>query len=121
MYTFLAQVFTILLPFGAGDSLHPIECESELFETAFDTNVHVEALCRKCLNLAYTTQNRSEADRIIDKKWHLIRKYGGDSEWTMKKPKGMHHKTFDRIRDEISKLDEMATLKIAEMFGFPGI
>ena len=22
---------------------HPIECESELFETAFDTNVHVEA------------------------------------------------------------------------------
>ncbi len=43
MYSFLAQAFTILLSFGAGDSLHPIECESELFETAFDTNVHVEA------------------------------------------------------------------------------
>jgi hypothetical protein len=43
MYGFLAQALTILLPFGAGDSLHPIECESELFETAFDTNVHIEA------------------------------------------------------------------------------
>jgi len=46
-------------------------------------------LCRKCLKLAYTTQNRSEADRIIDKKWHLIRKYGGDSEWTIQKPRGI--------------------------------
>lgn len=78
-------------------------------------------LCRKCLHLAYTTQNRSEADRIIDKKWHLIRKYGGDSEWTMKKPKGMHQKTFDQIRNEVCRLDEMATLKIAEMFGYPGM
>jgi hypothetical protein len=43
MYGFLAQALTILLLFGAGDSLHPIECESELFETAFDTNVHIEA------------------------------------------------------------------------------
>jgi hypothetical protein len=43
MHVFFAQIFTILLPFGTGDSLHPIECESHSFETAFDTNVHVEA------------------------------------------------------------------------------
>ena len=43
MYVFLAQIFTILLPFEAGDCLNPIECESEIFETVFDTNVHVEA------------------------------------------------------------------------------
>jgi len=43
MYSFLAQAFTILISFGTGDSLHSIDCESELFETAFDTNVHVEA------------------------------------------------------------------------------
>lgn len=43
MYVFLAQIFTILLPFGAGDCLHPIECESEICETVFDTNIHVEA------------------------------------------------------------------------------
>lgn len=43
MYSLLAQALTSLFSFGAGDSLHPIECESERFETAFDTNVHVEA------------------------------------------------------------------------------
>ncbi len=43
MHSFLAQTFTILLSFGIGDSLYSIDCESELFETAFDTNVHIEA------------------------------------------------------------------------------
>ena len=43
MHDFLAQALAVLLPFGAGNSLHPIECESELFETVLDTNVHVEA------------------------------------------------------------------------------
>jgi len=43
MYILLAQILTILLPFGTGDTLSPIECESHSFETAFDTNVHVEA------------------------------------------------------------------------------
>src|ERR1700679_999161 len=43
MYILLAQILTILLPFGTGDTLSPIECESGSLETAFDTNVHVEA------------------------------------------------------------------------------
>lgn len=79
-------------------------------------------ICRKCLNIAYSTQNRSKLDRIIDKKWSLIRKCGEDSEWTQKKPKGMHQKTFDRIQNEICRLDELATQNIAAMFGrFPGM
>jgi len=43
MYILLAQILTILLPFGTEDTLSSIECESHSFETAFDTNVHVEA------------------------------------------------------------------------------
>ncbi|OHE77721.1 MAG: hypothetical protein A3F67_12125, partial [Verrucomicrobia bacterium RIFCSPHIGHO2_12_FULL_41_10] len=43
MHSFLAQTLTILLHFGTGDPLYSIDCEKELFETAFDTNVHVEA------------------------------------------------------------------------------
>ena len=43
MYIFLAQILTILLPYGTGDTLSPIECESRSFEKAFDTNVHVDA------------------------------------------------------------------------------
>lgn len=74
-------------------------------------------LCRKCLNLAYTTQNRSEIDRIIDKKWDLIHKCSGNSEWSMKKPKGMHQKTFNRIRDEVYRLDELVTRKLFRFLG----
>ena len=43
MYIFLAQILTSFLPYGTGDALSPVECESNSFETVFDTNVHVEA------------------------------------------------------------------------------
>jgi hypothetical protein len=43
MYILLAQVLTILLPYGTGNTLSPIQCESGSLATAFDTNVHVEA------------------------------------------------------------------------------
>jgi len=43
MYVFLAQILTILLSYGAGDTLYPIKCELDSFETVFDTNVRVEA------------------------------------------------------------------------------
>src|SRR5690606_37593336 len=43
MHTFLPQILTILLSLGTEDSLHSIDCDSELFETAFDTNVHIES------------------------------------------------------------------------------
>ena len=43
MDVFCALILNILLPYGAGDSICSIECESDSFETVFDTNVHVEA------------------------------------------------------------------------------
>lgn len=33
MYILLAQILTILFPYGTGDALSPIECESHSFET----------------------------------------------------------------------------------------
>ena len=44
MYVFFGQLLTILLSYGTGDTLSPIECELGSLETAFDTNVHVEAI-----------------------------------------------------------------------------
>jgi hypothetical protein len=74
-------------------------------------------ICRKCLKLAYSTQNRSKLDRIIDKKWALIRKLGADSDCILdnQKPKGMHWNTFEKIRSEIASLDEQAVFGIATM------
>lgn len=43
MQIFLAQILTAFLSYGNSDILHPIECEQCSIETAFDTNVHVEA------------------------------------------------------------------------------
>jgi hypothetical protein len=74
-------------------------------------------LCRKCLDLAYKSQCQCELSRIIDKKWDLIHKCGGDNGYSVKKPKGMHHKTFDQIQEQISNLDEAATIGIAARFG----
>lgn len=76
-------------------------------------------ICRKCLNLAYSSQNRSQLERIISKKWALIHKLGGNSDFITHKPKRMHQKTFDRIQKEIRRLDELADQGIVERFGIP--
>ena len=60
-------------------------------------------LCRHCYDLAYHSQNISEADRLL-RKAQAIRKRLGASlcVWDpiVSKPKGMHWKTFGRLRDE---------------------
>ena len=76
-------------------------------------------VCRECLKLAYTSQNRCQLDRIICKKWDLVDKLGGGSDFIMNKPKGMHHKTFNRIQKEIWRLHELAEQGIFERFGDP--
>ena len=67
-------------------------------------------LCRCCLNLAYQSQNRTQGDQIIYKKWKLIRKLGCTSECISNraKPKGMHWKTFYILREQVTWLHEKA-------------
>ena len=69
-------------------------------------------LCRCCLNFAYQSQNRTQGDQIIHKKWQLIRKLGYTSECIpdTAKPKGMHWKTFCILREQITWLHEKAFL-----------
>lgn len=67
-------------------------------------------LCRYCLNLAYQSQNRTQGDQIIHKKWQLIRNLGCTSEYIPDgaKPRGMHWKTFCILREQILWLHEQA-------------
>ena len=69
-------------------------------------------LCRCCLNLAYQSQNRTQGDQIIHKKWALIQKLGCNSEYVpdTAKPKGMHWRTFCILREQITWLHEKAFL-----------
>lgn len=69
-------------------------------------------LCRYCLKLAYQSQNRTQGDQIIHKKWALIQKLGWHSECipVEAKPKGMHWKTFYILREQVIWLHEKAFL-----------
>ena len=75
-------------------------------------------ICRHCLNLAFRSQNSTELDRVIDRKWDLVRKLGCDSFniFNQDKPKGMHWKTFNRIREMVENLHEEADRKIGAAY-----
>jgi len=60
-------------------------------------------LCRHCYDLAYRSQNISEGDRLLRKAQAIRERLGASlCVWDpiFSKPKGMHWKTFERLRDE---------------------
>lgn len=62
-------------------------------------------LCRCCLNLAYQSQNRTEGDQLIHKKWQLLRFLNCSSEYVpdTAKPKNMHWITFSAMQEKIMR------------------
>jgi len=67
--------------------------------------------CRRCHNLAYRSQNESDHARLFRKARKLRRRIGADEDLTrpiLFKPKGMHQKTFDRLRMEADYAEHQA-------------
>lgn len=65
-------------------------------------------LCRSCNNLAYQCQRESTADRTLRKDWKLRARLGGKPGMANpipEKPKGMHWRTYNRIVDEIYRVE----------------
>jgi len=68
--------------------------------------------CRRCHDLTYSSHNKSKLDRMYRKARKIRRRLGADMSllspiaW---KPKGMHRKTFDRLRKEEEKLSDSIT------------
>jgi hypothetical protein len=78
-------------------------------------------LCRMCLNLAYSSQNQTFLDRMIDKKWAIIGRLKSESEFICNKPKRMHWKTFCRLKEEVEILDrEIMRLWHSKFHGLKG-
>jgi len=77
-------------------------------------------LCRHCYGLAYHSQNLSEMDRLL-RKAQAIRKRLGASTCTcdpiISKPKGMHWKTFERLRQEALEAGNRSLILAASRFG----
>ena len=76
--------------------------------------------CRKCWNLAYQSQHETPPFRALSQAQKYRRRHGG-SEYTddpfPEKPKGMHWRTYERIRERGEALDERADWLAMATFG----
>ena len=79
--------------------------------------------CRKCHDLAYSSQQEGRADRLMRKSRKIRERLGADNDdlmWPiMWKPKNMYQKTFDRLRKEAESAEKLAWKIVGgEEFGF---
>ncbi len=74
-------------------------------------------LCRHCYRLPYASQNESDLDRLQRRARKLRRRVGADDRLDdpiLGKPKGMHWRTFERLRAEAEAASEVANVMIWE-------
>lgn len=57
--------------------------------------------CRRCIGLRYNSQSEDRSARLMRKARKIERKLGAKSGDILWRPKGMHQKTFDRLRQEL--------------------
>lgn len=70
---------------------------------------------RKAWRLGYHSQRIAARDRSFEALFKLQRRLGCDQGWEMpiRRPKGMHHRTFARLEDEYWRLDERCNRAMA--------
>lgn len=64
--------------------------------------------CRKCLHLAYLSENRGKTDRAIDMKWKLVERIDKGYGDCPLRPKGMHRNTYDCLMERIAEYDRQS-------------
>ena len=67
--------------------------------------------CRHCHGLAYSSQRESRPDRLMRKARKIRERLKASDNLTMpiwRRPKGMHQKTFDRLRMEAEVANALA-------------
>ncbi len=75
--------------------------------------------CRHCYNLTYESQNEAIHYRMLTKAQDIHRKLGGTG-CTMdfvSKPKGMHRKTYNRLKHKMDYYDNASMMMVAKKFG----
>lgn len=74
-------------------------------------------LCRHCHDLAYESQREDRLSRLITKEQKIRLRLGGHPGLIYpfpKKPKGMHWKTYSRLREEALELSMASHVALAE-------
>lgn len=62
---------------------------------------------RKAWGIAYRTQRQTKRDNLFERLFRLQRRLGCEEGWEMpiRRPKGMHHRTYARLEEEYWQLD----------------
>ncbi len=77
-------------------------------------------LCRQCCQLAYRSQREALPDRLLTRAQNLRERLGGNGDigdFFPEKPKGMHWKTYERLKEEGEWLERMQWGAMAFRFG----
>ena len=77
--------------------------------------------CRHCYQLTYNSCNESPLQRILDKSYKIKKRLGGESGISSPvpdRPKGMHHRTYFRMKAEIYRLENLGEMGMIEKWGF---
>lgn len=78
-------------------------------------------LCRHCHDLTYDSCNTSPLQRIFDRANKLKESLGGHAGLSYPipdRPKGMHRTTYNRILDEIYRLENLGDQGMIDKWGF---
>lgn len=60
---------------------------------------------RQAYDLKHTCQSEDYKDRAIRKKWKAWDKLGDGNDYSLSRPKGMHHKTYDKLFNKAMEAD----------------
>jgi len=77
-------------------------------------------LCRHCYDLTYRSQQEGVVDRMMRKQWKIRERLGASNSLfdpILFKPKGMHQKTFDRLRNEADYANNRSCLIMRRRLG----
>ena len=77
---------------------------------------------RQAWNLGYQSQRIAKRDRPFDALFRLQRKLGCDQGWGnwISRPKGMHHRTFNRYLSDFEYLDDLCSVEMMKVVGILG-
>lgn len=74
---------------------------------------------RNAWQLGYQSQRIAERDRPFEALFRLQKRLGCPQGWEqpIRRPKGMHHRTFARLEDEYWRLDELCAVEMMRVIG----